>query len=77
MHKEIKAIGKFIALLEKGRINKKYALLIIDTLKTAIPRKMSRRFKAYIDIKPQNRRYRKFDKDIIYARILCIVEGKK
>ena len=54
MHKEIKAIGKFIALLEKGRINKKYALLIIDTLKTAIPRKMSRRFKAYIEaIKPE------------------------
>jgi len=74
MNIEKEAIKRITKLLEDKKIEKEYALKIVDGLKTEVPRKMRKLFREYKMIKRNDPEFLKFNRDIIYARILCIVK---
>jgi len=73
MRREIDALKKFISLLEQDKVDKTYAFRVVKSLKDAVQRKIYRKFKNYKHLNPKSRSYKKFKKDIIYAKTFCLI----
>lgn len=74
MQIESQALARITKLLENDKIDRDYALKIVDGLKTEVPRKMHRLFRDYKMIKRDDPRFLQFNRDVIFARILCVVD---